>query len=247
MRLYAVLTFLAVVVMSLYTTSCKHDPFNNGIDPTDTIPNPVDTTTPPPVGIPCSPDSVYFQNQILPILVSNCTQSGCHNAQDHQEGIILTSYASMVQTVENATSNDPDDNEMLEAILETDPDKRMPEPPNAPLTAAQIALISQWLAQGGKNNGCDENFGGCDTVAVSYNAFIQPLVQARCVGCHSGSVPQGGIDLTTYTNVRTQALNGKLYNSVSRNTNWMPKGGAKLDACTQQKIKSWVDAGAPQN
>jgi len=247
MRLYAVLTFLAVVVMSLYTTSCKHDPFNNGIDPTDTIPNPVDTTMPPPVGIPCSPDSVYFQNQILPILVSNCTQSGCHNAQDHQEGIILTSYASMVQTVENATSNDPDDNEMLEAILETDPDKRMHEPPNAPLTAAQIALISQWLAQGGKNNGCDENFGGCDTVAVSYNAFIQPLVQARCVGCHSGSVPQGGIDLTTYTNVRTQALNGKLYNSVSRNTNWMPKGGAKLDACTQQKIKSWVDAGAPQN
>lgn len=247
MRLYAVLTILAVFVLSLHTTSCKHDPFNNGTDPTDTIPGPVDTTTPPPVGIPCDPDSVYFQNQILPILVSNCTQSGCHNEQDHKEGIILTSYATMVQTVENATVNDPDENELLKVILETDPDDRMPEPPNDPLTADQIALISQWLAQGGKNNGCDENYGGCDTTDVSYNAYIQPLMQSRCTGCHGGSTPQGGIDLTTYANVKTQALNGKLYTSVSRNTNWMPKGGAKLEACIQLKIKSWVDAGAPQN
>jgi len=246
MRLYAAKFLLALAVLTLTTMACKHDPFDDGVNP-GPGPGPVDTTTPPPVGIPCDPDSIYFQNQILPILVSNCTQSGCHNAQDHKEGIILTSFATMVQTVENATVNDPDENKLLKVILETDPDDRMPQPPNNPLSANQIALISQWLAQGGKNNGCNENFGGCDTVSVGFSAFIQPLMQSRCVGCHSGSVPQGGIDLSTYANVKTQALNGKLYTSVSRSSNSMPKGGAKLDACTQQKIKSWVDDGAPNN
>ena len=128
-----------------------------------------------------------------------------------------------------------------------DPDDRMPEAPNAPLSADQIALITKWLSQGGQNNGCDAHFGGCDTSTVSYAAYILPLMQSRCQGCHSGTYPQGGIDLTTYSNNKTQALNGKLYATVSKSTGWMPKGGAKLDACTQSKIKSWADAGAPQN
>lgn len=247
MQQYALLTFFVVILLSLSTPSCKHDPaFPGGSDPTDTIGNPVDTTGNPGSGVPCDPDSVYFQNQILPILVSNCTESGCHNETDHQEGVILTSYQHLMSTVEHVTDNNWDENKLMKVLLDDDPDDRMPYK-KAPLPQAQINLIAVWIQQGAKNNECNENYGACETSNVKYSAFVQPLIQARCQGCHSGSAPQGGINLSTYANVKTLAGNGKLYAAVTRTSDWMPKGGAKLDACTLDKLKAWIDAGAPEN
>jgi hypothetical protein len=248
MQHYALFTFFLVILVSLSSPACKHDPsLPGGIDPTDTIVDPVDTTGGGTgSGIPCDPDSIYFQNQILPILVSNCTESGCHNEIDRKEGIVLTSYQNIMNTVDDMYSTDWDKNEMMEALLEDDPDKRMPYGKPA-LPQAQINLIAAWIQQGAKNNGCNENYGACETVNVKYSAFVQPLIQAKCQGCHSGSAPQGGVNLSTYTNVKTLALNGKLYAAVTRTTNWMPNGGAKLDDCTLDKLKAWVDAGAPEN
>ncbi|MBK8429107.1 MAG: hypothetical protein IPL27_25530 [Lewinellaceae bacterium] len=143
-------------------------------------------------GVVCNPDSVYFSNQILPILISNCTQSGCHNDQDREEGIILTSYQKLVSTVENATLNNWDENDLTRVLIEDDLDKRMPYG-KPPLPQAQIDLISRWVAQGARNNACNENAGQCDTTNAKFSSFVQPLVQARCQGCHSGSSPQGGI------------------------------------------------------
>jgi hypothetical protein len=222
-----------VMLCALLLMSCKHDPY-------------VNPENPPMTGL-CDPDSVYFQNQVLPILVSNCTESGCHNPQDHEEGIVLDSYQSLVTTVENGTLNDLQENKLMKAILDDDPDDRMPPPPNAPLTADQINILKQWLSQGALNNACDENFGGCDPADAKYSTFILPLIQTKCVGCHSGNNPQGGIKLSTYSEIKNVALNGKLYSSVTRTSNWMPLGGSKLDDCSVQRIQTWVQAGAPEN
>ncbi|MDO8367980.1 MAG: c-type cytochrome domain-containing protein [Saprospiraceae bacterium] len=219
--------------------ACKHDPFLQPFDPN----NPDPTTN---TGV-CNPDSVYFQNQILPILVSNCTESGCHNAQDHQEGIVLDSYQSLVSTVENATQNDWNENKLMRALLENDLDDRMPPPPKSALPPAQIDLLKIWLAQGAQNNACDENFGGCDVSTVKFSTFIMPLVQVKCQGCHSGNNPQGNLKLVTYSDIKTVASNGKLYASLTRTSNWMPNGGAKLDDCSLQKIQAWIGEGALEN
>lgn len=248
MQQYALLTFFVVILLSLSTPACKHEPaLPGGSDPTDTTDNPIDTTgNPGGVGVPCDPDSVYFQNQILPILVSNCTESGCHNTTDHQDGVILTSYQSLMSTVENVTDNNWDENKLMKVLLEDDPDDRMPYN-KAPLPQTQINLIAAWIQQGAKNNGCNENYGACETTNVQYSAFVRPLIQARCQGCHSGNAPQGGINLSTYANVKSVASNGKLYAAVTRTADWMPKGGTKLDQCTIDKLKAWIDAGAPEN
>ncbi len=152
-----------------------------------------------------------------------------------------------MSTVEKVGSTDRKKNELMEVILETDPDDRMPRPPSLPLTAAQINLISTWINQGARNNICNENSGKCDTMANTYSLFVKPLILAKCQGCHSGSAPQGNISLATYASVRTVALNGKLYGSLTRQSGWMPKGGAKLDDCSLAKLKAWVDSGAPEN
>jgi hypothetical protein len=237
---------IIAVLVGLCYPSCKHEPID-GLDttPIDTTGTPIDTT--PVTAIPCSPDSVYFQNEVLPLLISNCTKSGCHNTIDRQEGIILDSYANIMATVDDVTSTDWSKNELIEVLLTTEPDKKMPPAPNQPLSTEQIGRISKWVTQGAPNNQCNEQSGNtCDTTNITYTTFIKPLIQGKCQGCHSGSNPQGGIDLSTYASAKPTATNGKLVSSITRATNWMPKSGQKLDNCTITKVKAWVNAGAPQ-
>jgi hypothetical protein len=236
-------SFPVIILASLFVMivfACKHDPLNP-VDP------PIDPPIDPPTGVVCDPDSVYFQNQVLPILVSNCTEPGCHSAADHQEGVVLDSYQSLLSTVEHVTQNDWGENKLIRSLEETDLEDRMPQN-KPPLSTEQINLIKTWVIQGALNNACNESSGGCDTIGgAKYATFIQPLVQTKCKGCHSGNNPQGGIKLTTYAEIQTLALNGKLYGSVTKSTGWMPKGGAKLDDCALIKLKTWIDAGAPEN
>jgi hypothetical protein len=246
MRTFLITIFLTGFFATLHQ-SCKHEPLipvdNNPIDPIDTTQNPIDTIA---TGIPCSPDTIYFQNTILPMLIANCTQSGCHNAIDHKKDVILTSYETLINTVENVTSNDWNENELMEVILDNDPDKRMPPAPNPKLTLQQIDKIAKWIAQGTKNNACNEDYGVCDTVGVTYMNHIKPLIQAKCQGCHLSTAPQGNVDLSSYAKVKTYALNGKFYNSLIRNSNWMPQGGAKTDNCGLAKIRTWIADGVPE-
>ncbi len=236
------------IIISLSYPSCKHEPLVDvpivPIDTLDTVPNPVDT---PLVGIPCNPDTVYFQNEILPLLVSNCTESNCHNALDKQSGVILDSYANILGTVDDVTNNDWQKNELMEVLVLNQPDKRMPPAPNAALSLIQIDRIAKWIAQGARNNQCSEQSGSlCDTTMVRYTNFVRPLIQGKCQGCHGGSNPQGGVDLSSYAKTKVFGQNGKLLSAITRTSNWMPKNGQKLDACSISKIQAWVKAGTPE-
>ncbi|MGI9191825.1 MAG: c-type cytochrome domain-containing protein [Chitinophagaceae bacterium] len=193
----------------------------------------------------CSADSVYFVNDIQPILTSNCNMSGCHNAGDKKDGVDLSNYASIMKTAEvkpfKATSS-----ELYEVLLKTDPDKRMPRPPASPLSSLQIEKIKTWINQGAKNNACLS----CDTAnIISFSAHIQPILQNNCTGCHSGASPSGAIGLENYTQTMTQVTNGKLLGSVKQLSGFsaMPKGGAKLSDCNINQIEKWIAQGAPNN
>lgn len=93
------------------------------------------------------------------------------------------------------------------------------------------------------------NNTACDTTGVTYSNTVAPLMQAQCVSCHSASFASGNIALDTYSAVKTSALNGSLYGSINYSGGFspMPQGGNKMNACSIQKIKVWVDAGAPNN
>jgi uncharacterized membrane protein len=243
-----------IFILSLWLLSlgsCKHQPWiPDGIIPIDTTgTGGTDTTgTGGTAGNPCSPDSVYFAMQILPILQSSCAMSGCHDAASAQDGVILTSYANVMNTAD-VRPFDLDGSDLYEAITENDPDKIMPPPPSASLSAAQIALIAKWINQGAQDLSCDANAGGCNTANMSFANDIKPIVTNKCAGCHSGNNPSGGINLSTHAGVSAVALSGQLYGSINWQTGFsnMPKNGAKLPQCEIDKIKSWVDAGAPNN
>ncbi len=126
----------------------------------------------------------------------------------------------------------------------------MPPYPNAPLTPAQKATIQQWIEQGAANTTCT-HICGCDSTNVSFSAYIAPVIQTFCIGCHSNTTSQGGVNLQGYTNVLAQVNNGKLIKTIKWQTGpgivAMPYKGSKLSDCTISKFQSWVNAGSLNN
>jgi hypothetical protein len=207
-------------------------------------PVPVDTTS---TGTPCDPNIVYFERDILPILTTNCAFAGCHNAGTASDGVKLDNYQNVISTAKVKPFN-PNNSELYEVITENDPKDVMPPPPAAKLTQDQINIIAKWINQGAKNEMCDFNSEPCNITNVSYNTFVKPTL-AACTTCHKTGNAGGGINLDSYAGMKSAAESGRLYGALSWASGYMtmPQGGSKLSDCQLSKIKSWIDAGAPQN
>ena len=192
---------------------------------------------------PCDPDTVYFQSDILPLLVSSCAIPGCHDAITHEEGIRMYDYQHIIQEVDPF---DPGGSELVEVITDSDPDDIMPPPPHDPLTPQQIQNIITWIQQGAQNNGC---IGACDTTNVTYSGSIAPLFDWKCTGCHGGSNPQGNLDFTTWASVNTVATDGRLAGAIQHAAGYeaMPPSGGMLPSCEIDMIMIWIQDGAPNN
>lgn len=230
--------FFLVMFLSGLLFACTHNPvrvesYPQIIDSGGVVVNPH----------PCSPDTIYFKNDILPLLISNCTMSGCHDAVSHKEDVILTDYANVISTGD-VKAFKPSKSDLYKAITETDPDKIMP--PSGSLPASAIQQIATWITQGALNNQCD----GCDTTGtIRYSTQITPLLQTYCNGCHSGASPSDGINLSNYAGVKSSVDNGGLWGAVSHQTGYaaMPQNAAKLGACELTKIQKWIQDGAQNN
>ena len=222
--LAALITALTII------NACKHDiPVTNAGSPTP---------------VPGGTNEVCFETQILPLFISNCAKSGCHDAASRQKGYVFDSYANIIKEgirPGNAASSD-----VYEVLFETGT-KKMPRPPNPDLTPDQKALIGRWINEGAKNT---VNCGTlCDTMNFKYSTAVRVILSTYCTGCHAGTAPSGGIDLSNYTSVNIVAGNGRLVGAVSHAPGYspMPKNSNKLSACQITQIKKWVASGAPNN
>jgi mono/diheme cytochrome c family protein len=190
----------------------------------------------------CSPDTVYFVNDILPIISSNCTMSGCHDNITHADGVNLTTYSNIMRYVSKGNAGN---SKLYKVVIKTN-DDRMPPAPMAPLSQAQKDRIAKWINQGAKNNNCTAI---CDTALFTYSAAIKPIMESKCVGCHNPSSLGGNINVSTYSALKITALNGKLYGSVAHQPGYspMPKNSAKLSDCEIKQIQKWISAGSLNN
>ncbi len=241
---FATVSLLALIA---YTSACKRDPVYIGsLDPVIPV-DPVDTiVTPTPNLHPCSPDSVYFNMQILPILTSNCAMSGCHNVQSHEEGVILNNYTNTRNTGKVNLSSPS--NSKLYRVLSQSGGDRMPPSPMAALPVAQRALILKWIQQGALNLTCEAD---CDTTNVTFSGSVMPIISLKCQGCHSGANPGGSVSLTNYTQVKATVTSGTLIGSITHAAGFKPMpepvGSFKLPDCDIRKMQIWIGQGALNN
>lgn len=96
----------------------------------------------------CSSAAVDFAHQIVPILRKHCAE--CHSGDKLKGGFSMNDRAALLHGSENGAVVDLKQVEksvLLEVVATQDEDLRMP-PKGAGLSAAEAALLRQWISEG---------------------------------------------------------------------------------------------------
>ena len=115
---------------------------------TDTASAEVVVPTTPPTQASEQTASVSFSNDVLPILQSRCVN--CHGGDKIEEGLNLTTFATIMAGSENGsvlTPGDADNSLIAEQVVSQEMPKRGPK-----LTPPQVQVIIDWINQGALNN-----------------------------------------------------------------------------------------------
>ena len=111
-RIFFVFAIGAIVILEIFSlSSCTHSPIGD-VSLIDTTTNLLPDET---LGIPCDSNIIYFDQQILPILLSNCAIPECHSEDSAQDGVVLVSYESVMNTAK-VKAFDLNDSELFEVI-----------------------------------------------------------------------------------------------------------------------------------
>lgn len=231
---------IILLLLSLFLfliAGCKTDP----VIPTGGLP------TEPPVQDPgdenlCENGTISFQHQVLPIMVSACAYSGCHDVATAEEGVVLNNYENVMKEV---TPGNPNDSELYESITDIEYDI-MPPPPADLLTTEQIGIIRDWILQGAENTTCGTS---CDSTATSFSVNIFPMLQTYCVGCHNSNRTDGNVNIENYETIIPYIQNGALLGSIKHDVLYaaMPPSGSILSTCKVAQIEKWINEGALNN
>jgi uncharacterized membrane protein len=165
--------------------------------------------------------------------------SGCHDAITHAEGYNFTTYAGIKRGI---VAGDPANGKIMREINKGS----MPEYPVAPLTEDQKALLNKWIMEGALNRTCND---ACDPSNVTFSSGVSPIITTNCVGCHNNNLASGGVNLSGYANIKTNAVSGKLLCAIRHEASCsaMPQNAPKLSAGCITLIENWVNAGAQNN
>lgn len=183
-----------------------------------------------------------FQRDILPVLVSSCAMSSCHDNVSHQGDYILTSYAHIMQAVQPYY---PNESVLYTSIKGTGEEDIMPPAGYTQLTQAQIDSIRNWILYGALDEQCFSS--SCDTSNVTFSGTVWPIINTYCKGCHSTSNPSGGYNLDNYSNIHTYAKSGILMNALKGNGVPLMPLGTTLTKCKIDQVNKWVKNGAQNN
>ena len=238
-------TALFSLIAVYLAVSCVHEPLPLPDDPNppngepvnmDTVTFTINTTT-------CEEGTVYFNTQVLPIFISNCAISGCHDAASAKDGVVLTNYQNIMKKIKPGNLND---SENYEVLITKDSEDLMPRKPGTEqgysLPLEQINLIKTWILQGAKNNFCD----ACDTTDYAFNDKIQTIFELNCAtstACHSAGSKNGV--LTNYDNIKSYVSANQIQRRVIVYKDMPP--AAPLSDCDRLLIKTWIDKGALNN
>lgn len=223
--------------------ACTHEPYY--LEPVDTngLVTNDGTNLEATTSASCDPDTVYFQNQILPIFISSCAVSGCHDQTSHVENLRLVDYDNIIKGI---VPGNPSQSKYYKVLTLEETDDLMPQDPTTGqgyrLPDEQIALIKKWIEQQGYNNSCEE----CDTSDYAFSTRISPIIGTSCatsIGCHGSGSVHGGF--TSYNKIKPYIDNGSVYNRVITQKS-MPPSGA-LPECDIEVLKKWIETGAPND
>ena len=222
-RIFILSYFLLCLMLA-----CKHQMVAPGTSTTE-------------VPVSNSSDSVCFNSNILPLYVSYCGSSGCHDAATAREDVVLTDYFDIMKGIR---ANNPGGSKYYSVLS-----RSMPPSGHPKMTSIQTATILKWINQGATNTVCSST--NCDTTQTTYTNGISALFSTYCIGCHGIAPGSGNVVLSDYnsakaagTTLKANFLNAIHYTSTNTAMNMPPVG--QLSNCQVTQITKWINNGCPQ-
>ncbi len=92
----------------------------------------------------------------------------------------------------------------------------------------------------------------CDTISMSFEADIFPIINEHCSTCHSGPTPPDGLALLDYNQIQISANDASTDGMIHRiekadgEAGIMPQA-YRLPQCQIDMIKAWVAQGTLNN
>jgi Planctomycete cytochrome C len=218
-----------------------------------------------------------FISQIAPIFVKHCVD--CHGT-DAKGGLRLDTFAGMEKGGKSGallTIGDAE-NSLLMARLTASGDARMPKG-GEPLSEGECRKIAEWINRGAKFDGDDPNKALNQLTAavdrarpkaaakivvarptgnetVSFTKEIAPFMVERCLRCHSGNDPKGGLSLETFEALLSGGKTGAeiVPGNLEKSRLWalvgeqkpfkMPPGDAFIKRSHWNSLRTWILEGA---
>lgn len=233
---------ILLILTTIVLVCCKHDILT--ISPVLTK-DTVFVVTPPvvtPGGTTSAvSDTVCFNTEVLPLYVSYCASSGCHDVTTHRSGVITTTYSYIMNGIRPKNANG--------SSYYTIIGNGMPPQSHAQLSSTQVAVIKKWIDQGALNTNCTNV---CDTTVYTYSGSIQAILTNNCAGCHGTSPGSSNVYIGTYASAKayisankTTFNNAINYSASIAASKRMPPSGKLVD-CKLLQIQKWINNGYPQ-
>ena len=231
------------------------------------------------VSLPGPDEPVDFTNHVLPILEERC--QSCHNAPYDKNGRTIHPKAGLrLDTYEWVMKGNLDDtvveagsleNSYLYEVITLDEEDDMFMPPKGgALTAGQIDAIKRWIEEGAKPSaGGTGNTASDMGKGISFHNHIFPLIEERCLDCHSEPYvkngrtihPKAGLRLDTYEWIIKGNLDGTIIEKGNAEESTlhavitldaddpeiMPPKGEPLTEEEINMFKQWIMEGAKEN
>jgi hypothetical protein len=214
---------------------------------------------------------ISFSKDVAPILNSNCV--GCH-ANNPKGGLRLDTFAGMKKGGSSGALlviKQPDRSLIMQRLLARGND-RMPKGKN-PLKAAEIAVISKWIAEGAAYDAKNENTRLADLgkpdkgdvpviipkptgrETVSFKDDIAPTIVNLCIRCHNDRQKRGGLSLVTFESMMRGGDSGRVIvpGNLEGSRLWalvgggdqprMPQGQARITRTFFNNLRKWFEEG----
>lgn len=107
-------------------------------------------------------------------------------------------------------------------------------------TVLFIALISIFVAGCAKTE--DSTEITCGATTPSFSAEVYPVLQQKCISCHSDAMPRGNVSLSNYIKVSTNksAVRRIFVSSTAHE-------GVTVTDAQRNTVCCWIDSDAPNN
>ncbi len=189
-----------------------------------------------------------FERDVLPIVTAKCLS--CHG-DNSMVGLDLRTAASILSGSHNGpvlVKGSPEKSLLWKKIS-----SRMmpPEAFKRPLTEAEIETIRLWI-DGGAPSDAKQEIVLSEQQTAKFQHEALPVFKARCVACHTGEQPMGGLDLNTLASLLKGSNNGPVIVEGSADASILirkivakamppPGTGPPLSEQEIEQLRLWVD------